>query len=175
MQPSMTGQDWHSRSCYGCGPDNPHGLQADFRFDEVTGEVRFQFEPKDFMLGAPGFMHGGIIASIMDEAQGVLCFHVGHGVMTEHLDMNYHKATPLDRPFQVRCWITAVRRRRLYTRATIHGADGDLLVSSRATWYALPDRLMERMFAFKAHPEWADKTRATLEANRKRARRSRPA
>ncbi len=166
----MVGQDWHSPQCYGCGPENEHGLGAEFRFHEETGEVRFTYEPRPFQLGAPGFLHGGVTAALLDEAQGVLCFHIGHAIMTEQLDIKYHKAIPLDRPVDIRCWITSVRRRRIYTRATIHNKEGDLYASSRAAWYVLPERMMERMFSLKLNPEWAVRTKGTIEANRKRAR-----
>lgn len=166
----MVGQDWHSTKCYGCGPENEHGLGAEFRFHTETGEVRFSYDPKPFEIGAPGFLHGGVTAALLDEAQGVLCFHIGHAIMTEQLNIKYHKAIPLDKPVDIRCWITSVRRRRIYTRATIHSKEGDLYASSRAAWYLLPERLMERMFSLKQHPEWAARTKGTLEANRKRAR-----
>lgn len=166
----MTGRDWHHPNCFGCGPDNPKGLHADFRFDLEHGEVRFQYSPESTAEGAPGYVHGGVLASIMDEAQGVLCFHVGHSVMTEKLHMNYHKATPLTEPFQVRAWLTAVRKRRLYTRAVIYNAAEEIYVSSSASWYVLPDRLMRRMFASRFSDEESDRIRALLEANRKRAK-----
>ncbi|MCB1326424.1 MAG: PaaI family thioesterase [Spirochaetales bacterium] len=168
--PSLTAQDWHHRICFGCGPDNPHGLGADFRFDEDNGEVRFSYTPGPFLTGAPGFVHGGILASIMDEAQGVLCFHIGHIVMTEQLTLKYHRATPLEKAFQVRAWITSVRRRRMYTRATIHEGE-TLLVSSRAAWYLLPERVVRRMI--HTEEQEFERIRGVVEANRKRARQIR--
>ena len=170
VQPSRNARDWHRPACYGCGPDNPHGLHADFSFHEATGEVRFEYNPQGFEIGAPGFVHGGVLASVMDEAQGVLCFHVGHVVMTDQLRMKYHRATSLDSPFQVRCWITAVRRRRMYTRGTIMATDGSLLVSSSAVWYLLPERLTRRLFYSVGSENEAARIRGVLEANRKRAR-----
>lgn len=165
----MTGQDWHSVRCYGCGPENDSGLKADFRFDENTGEVRFEFVGRPEHLGAPGFVHGGVLASLLDEAQGVLCFHVGHTVMTDQLMMKYHKATPLGAVLKIRCWITAVRRRRLYTKATIHAENGDLLASARGVWYAMPERLVVRLFQ-DYPPSEREYVRTVLELNRKRAK-----
>ena len=169
---SLVSQDWHHLQCYGCGPDNPVGLHASFPFDEATGEVRFEYTVPAPFVGAPGYVHGGVLAALMDEAQGVLCFHVGHPVMTEKLQTSYHKATELGQPFLVRAWLTAVRKRRLYTRATIHGTDGVLRVSSRASWYSFPERLMRRMF-HDGDEERFQKVIAFLEPNRRRARKIR--
>lgn len=170
VQPSQTGQDWHRPACYGCGPENEHGLRANFSFHEPTGEVRFEYVPRGFEIGAPGFVHGGVLAAIMDEAQGVLCFHVGHMVMTDQLHMKYHKATGLSAPFSVRCWITAVRKRRMYTRATIHDQSGVLLVSSSAVWYLLPERVVHRLFYGQGDESESAHIKLVLEANRRRAK-----
>ena len=124
--------EWHSPHCYGCGPENPRGLHAQFPFDEETGEVRFIFNPHADHQGAPGYMHGGVISALLDEAQGVLCHHVGHMVMTDRLNLKYHRATPIDRPFRVHARLSAVRKRRLYTRALLLGDEDEVLVSSSA-------------------------------------------
>jgi len=171
-KPSQKGQDWHLPACYGCGPENEHGLEASFAFDEESGEVRFNYQAKPFALGAPGFVHGGVLATIMDEAQGVLCFHVGHMVMTDRLSMKYHKATSLFHPFQVRSWLTAVRKKRLYTRGTIHSMEGELLVSSTAVWYMLNERIAGRLFRHGDRMNF-DRLKLIMEANRRRARQIR--
>ncbi|MCX8000024.1 MAG: PaaI family thioesterase, partial [Leptospiraceae bacterium] len=100
--PSKFSQDWHHDNCYGCGSLNDYGLHLNFPFQEETGEVTFQTKvPKQFE-GAPGFAHGGILASILDEAQGVLCFHIGHFVMTDSLHIYYKKAVPLETDMEFR-------------------------------------------------------------------------
>ena len=168
--PSQTARDWHHPNCYGCGPDNAKGLHADFPFHNETGEVRFQHSVEKSFEGAPGFVHGGVIAALLDEAQGTLCFHVGHFVMTEQLHMKYHRAMPLETQVSVRCWLTAVRKRRLYTRGTIHSPSGELLASSSASWYVLTERILQKLFAERYSPEDHARNAAILEANRKRAR-----
>lgn len=193
LRASSTSRDWHGDDCWGCGINNPVGLQADFRFDEEAGEVRFRYLPGQVLRGAPEFVHGGVLAALLDESQGVLCYHLGHAVMTEQLHLNYHKATPLNRVFEVRCWATAVRRRRMYTRAELrslpadandagelHGAyygSGELLVSGRGSWYLLPDRMIRRMFEGQDSQHQAEYQAMldVLDANRRRGRRLRRA
>ncbi|MBL8019561.1 MAG: PaaI family thioesterase [Leptospirales bacterium] len=171
--PSQTARDWHHTNCFGCGIDNARGLHAEFPFDETSGEVRFDHIPDRFQEGAPGYAHGGVLAALLDEAQGTLCYHVGHLVMTQQLHIKYHKATPLNQPITVRCWLTAVRKRRIYTRASIHSASGELLASSSAGWYALPERMAQKLFADRYSAEDSERNRLILEANRKRAQKIR--
>ena len=169
---SMGSRDWHTDKCYACGTGNERGLEIDVLFDENVGEVNFEFTPDDFMLGAPGYVHGGVLSAIMDESQGVLCFHIGHMIMTDELHLKYHKATPLHKPVKVHSWMTAVRKRRLYTRATMHSEEGELLCASSARWYLLPEKTIKRIFYGKYGPDQTEYNRVhtILEANRKRAK-----
>jgi acyl-coenzyme A thioesterase PaaI-like protein len=147
IKASQNSQDWHQKSCYGCGPDNAKGIHANFPFHEESGEVRYTIAIEKDFEGPPGYVHGGVLATLMDEAQGVLCFHIGHFVMTDHLYIRYSKACPLGEEIEIRCWVTMVRKRRIYTKATIHlKKTGDLLVSSKARWYDISERTMKRMF-----------------------------
>lgn len=166
--PSLTSRDWHHKNCFGCGPNNQYTLGAEFKFDEETGEVRFDYDLQSWQEGAPGYAHGGILATLLDEAQGVLCFHLGHFVMTEELHTHYQKAAALGKKISIRCWITAVRRRRLYTEATIHSENGDLLVSSKAKWYDLSERTIQRMF--QNSPYELERLKMVIDSNRRRGK-----
>ena len=170
VKPTLTAQDWQSSVCYGCGPENPHSLKANFLFDEKTGEVRFKHKLQGFEYGAPGYVHGGVLAAILDEGQGALCHHIGHTIMTDKLTIKYHKAVPMDNDFYVRCWLTAVRRRRVYTRATIYNDEDELLVSSSSSWYLLPERVIKRLFPGEMSEDRAQLLKKQIEANRKRAK-----
>ena len=167
---SYTGQDWHGPGCYGCGTENDHGLHADFRFYEPAGEVRFQYTPRKFQEGAPGYMHGGIIASLLDEAQGVLCFHLGHLVMTDQLNVSYEHAISLENEISIRCWVTSVRKRRIYTNAAISDASGAILANSSGRWYILHERIARRLFQHRYSEKNYEELREMLDGNRKRAK-----
>ncbi len=52
-------------NCFGCSPDNEHGLQMKFKED---GEyVLCEWEPKSHFQGYREVLHGGIQATLMDE------------------------------------------------------------------------------------------------------------
>jgi acyl-coenzyme A thioesterase PaaI-like protein len=55
-----------AQSCFGCGPANPTGLGLVF---EAVGEtVEAAFAPTERMSGAPAFVHGGLVMTVLDEA-----------------------------------------------------------------------------------------------------------
>jgi len=115
-------------------------------------------------------MHGGVIAALLDEAQGVLCFHLGHFVMTDQLTVSYDHAVSLEHPIHIRCWVTAVRKRRIYTNATITDDDGRVLATSNGRWYVFNERVAHRMFYRQFKDNTFEDLKKTLEGNRKRAK-----
>jgi uncharacterized protein (TIGR00369 family) len=55
----------YSKSCFVCGAHNPHGLGLRF---ETDGElVRARFRPREEHNGFKGVVHGGILATVLDE------------------------------------------------------------------------------------------------------------
>lgn len=167
--PSKFSSDWHHENCYGCGVENKYGLHMNFPFDEEKGEVSFITSLSKQFEGAPGFAHGGVLASILDEAQGVLCFHVGHFVMTDSLHIYYRKAVPLETEIFIQAVISSVRKRRLYTKATISNPKTqEIYATSHARWYDMNEKLIRRMF--QASSMQIETLLEVLEANKKRGK-----
>lgn len=52
--------------CYGCGRLNPRGLHIESFWDEEEGVCTCSFLPKPEYLSLPGFVYGGLIASLID-------------------------------------------------------------------------------------------------------------
>ena len=52
--------------CFVCGRDNPIGLHMQF-FDDGEGMVMSKVTPADHFEGYPGVLHGGVLATILDE------------------------------------------------------------------------------------------------------------
>ncbi|HUL04349.1 MAG TPA: PaaI family thioesterase [Gemmatimonadales bacterium] len=50
--------------CYGCGRLNPHGLAIKSRWDGDETVARFAPRPHD--VAVPGFVYGGLLASLID-------------------------------------------------------------------------------------------------------------
>ena len=58
----------HSAGCLVCGYSNPHGLHLHLHVDTDTGAVHVEFTPGEEHIGFEGIIHGGVIATIVDEA-----------------------------------------------------------------------------------------------------------
>jgi hypothetical protein len=53
--------------CFACGADNPDGLHLEFLLAPDGSVVCFPAVSESF-VGYPGYLHGGIIATLLDEA-----------------------------------------------------------------------------------------------------------
>jgi acyl-coenzyme A thioesterase PaaI-like protein len=64
----------HHANCFGCSVNNPLGLKIDFRVkdDCVLGE----FNSSANHIGPPEIIHGGVIATLIDEAMAYVAVHL---------------------------------------------------------------------------------------------------
>ena len=58
----------HTAGCLVCGRQNPHGFRLSLRVDETSGVVSVNFTPRPEDIGFEGVVHGGVLATVLDEA-----------------------------------------------------------------------------------------------------------
>lgn len=126
--------------CFGCSPANPRGLHL--RFLETDDGVEVDYTAPDDMEGAPGILHGGVQATILDEA---FCMTVhakrGHQVLTGELTVRYRRPVPTGTSLLVRGRIVEERRRSFVVEGGIHlAATGEELTRGRAHIFVAPDK-----------------------------------
>ena len=68
--------DADQNMCFGCGPNNHAGLRLTFEEDE--SKLYASWEPEACFQGYINVLHGGIIATLLDEA-GAWCIYVKAG------------------------------------------------------------------------------------------------
>ena len=76
--------------CFGCGPANPSGLRLEFFLDEDQKIICLP-TVGDGYEGPPGFLHGGIIATLLDEAMSKAVRVRGVTAMTRQMEIDYLK------------------------------------------------------------------------------------
>jgi uncharacterized protein (TIGR00369 family) len=76
--------------CFVCGPENPIGLKLDFVFDAKT--IKTEFTPRKNHQGYFNIVHGGIIATLLDEAMVKLAIAMDMPAVTAQMDVRLRKA-----------------------------------------------------------------------------------
>jgi acyl-coenzyme A thioesterase PaaI-like protein len=75
--------------CFACGPGNDCGMKL--QFDEVGDEVRCVFEPEHKHSGWTGVVHGGIVATALDEAMAYVLYFMGIKGLTARMEVRYRR------------------------------------------------------------------------------------
>ena len=117
--------------CFGCGPENEIGLRLKFVLDEERQRFVCRFRLKGHFVGPPEHAHGGIIATILDEAMGKVNKLHNIVCLTSTMDVTYLKPVPLFKPLVVEGWEQRVRGREHYRSAEIRNQQGEVLATSK--------------------------------------------
>jgi uncharacterized protein (TIGR00369 family) len=117
--------------CFGCGNDNPAGLHLKFFIDE-EGRVLCRLRLAAQFQGPPGHAHGGIIATLLDEAMSKANRRRNITAMTRHMSIDYLRPVPLDNDLVLEGWsesdVDSGRKHRC--SAELRNASGTVLASA---------------------------------------------
>jgi len=122
-------------NCFACGSLNEHGLHLDLHVDgdrcwtETALAARFQ--------GWDGIAHGGIVATLLDEAMAWSLAATDNWGVTARMAVAFRKPVPIGTRIRAEGWMTDRRRRVIDTAARIvDAASGDILATAEATYVA---------------------------------------
>jgi uncharacterized protein (TIGR00369 family) len=123
--------------CFACGNDNPEGMHLKFTYDQKRGRFICRFRLNKRYTGPPGHSHGGIIATILDEAMGKVNKLRQVIALTSRITVDYLRPVPLDKPLRVESREVSVRGRRHVNMAEILNPKGEVLARSRGLFIAI--------------------------------------
>jgi uncharacterized protein (TIGR00369 family) len=135
--------------CFACGKNNPDGMRLKFAYDEERDCFVCRFRLSKRFTGPPGHCHGGIIATILDEAMGKVN-KLRHVVaLTSEITVNYDKPVPLNKPLRVESREVSVRGRKHINMAEILSHKGEVLARSKGLFIAIDPKKMFAKFVEK--------------------------
>jgi uncharacterized protein (TIGR00369 family) len=121
-----------ARGCFGCGDLNPKGLKLAFRLED--GVAVAEFDPDPEHQGFPGHMHGGLVATVLDEAMGWAIYGEGAWAMTARMQVRFRQPVPLDRRLRVTARVTNRRQRLVQACAELRDEGGTLLAEGEGAF-----------------------------------------
>jgi uncharacterized protein (TIGR00369 family) len=128
---NLTPLDHTARNrCFGCGHANPAGLRLEFLLAEDRSVVSFPAIP-DAFEGPAGYLHGGIIATLLDETMSKSVRAFGSTAMTRHLEVNYLRPVPSGAPLRMEARVVRNLGRKHWAEAKILNSEGVLLASGK--------------------------------------------
>ncbi len=121
-------------NCFGCSPNNSAGLGL--RFFRQGSAIVSSYVFDDRFQGAPGIVHGGLQAVVLDEAMcAAVFFNRGTYVLTAELNIKYHTPCRTGVPVRVKGEIAREEARFAVVRGEILGQEGDLLSSASGRFF----------------------------------------
>jgi uncharacterized protein (TIGR00369 family) len=125
--------------CFGCGKDNASGMHLNFSVDETGKQFVCRFRLAKRYTGPPGHCHGGVIATILDEAMSKLNRLFYASAATSQMSLEYLRPVPLNQSLEVSSRHVSKRGRRLIHTAEIRDEKGTVLARSRGVFVILGD------------------------------------
>ena len=129
-----------ARQCFVCGVENPAGLHITFfetepQTTDSPVETRAEITVPRHYQGYPGIVHGGIIATMLDEVASRTVFRGSplRFVVTAKMNVRYRKPVPVETPLKLRGWVIADRVRVVEVGGEITNAEGVVLADALAT------------------------------------------
>ena len=123
--------------CFACGQGNPDGLRLKFKYDPETRIASTQLRLPSRYQGATGFAHGGIIATLLDEAMAKANGLAGVRAVTLKMTVSYRKMVPLLNLINLTGWRTAKKGRKIYLRSELRDAEENLLAEATGLFLQL--------------------------------------
>jgi len=131
--------------CFACGKNNPDGMRLRFTYDEERDCFVCRFRLGKRYTGPPGHCHGGIIATILDEAMCKVNIVLHFVAVASEIAVNCLKPVPLKQPLRVESREVKVTGRKHVNMAEILNEKGEVLARSHGLFIAIdPHRMFAR-------------------------------
>ena len=149
--------------CYGCGRLNEAGLQIKSYWDGDESVCTYQ--PRDYHTAVPGYVYGGLIASLIDchstGTAAAAAFKAAGSVpgtesdfrfLTASLHVDYLKPTPIDGPLTIRAQVKEIKGRKVVISNVLY-AEGEACAKGEVVAVQAPDAFVEQLLQGKTNAD----------------------
>jgi uncharacterized protein (TIGR00369 family) len=119
----------HYPFCWGCGIGSG-GLEFEWRLE--AGVLQAEHTVPEVFQGAPGMVHGGIVAALLDEACGQVARLVVTPGVTSRLEVRYLAPVPVEEPLRISAQVVGSSDRRVEAEASMQDGSGLVLAHAQA-------------------------------------------
>ena len=116
--------------CFGCGEANPIGLHLDFLLAEDGSVVSLPTVGDNFE-GPHGYLHGGVIATLLDEAMSKAVRTRGLTAMTRQMEVEYLRPVPSAAAIRIEGQMERSEGRKHWAAARILNEKGSTLATAK--------------------------------------------
>lgn len=114
--------------CFACGPRNPFGLHLQFRTEGETYVT--EFTPSVHHQGFEGIVHGGILATVLDEVMARFLWVRGIPAVTAEMKVVLRQPARIGEPLTVCGRVVSQNKRLICCQAEARRTDGTLVAAA---------------------------------------------
>ncbi|MGD0877150.1 MAG: PaaI family thioesterase [Anaerolineales bacterium] len=149
----------NSHMCFICGMENPVGLHLKI-YEVEPGLIETNYTAPDHYQSYPGILHGGIVATILDEISGRA--HMGDPsqprfMVTAKLEIKYRKNVPIGKPLRIVGKAGKTKGRMAESWAGIYDEAGILLAEGNSLLIDIPTEVLKSVdpaaVGWKVYPD----------------------
>lgn len=112
--------------CFVCGPGNPEGLRLEFRMDKDRGEAEAEVVFPERYQGWEGVVHGGLLATVLDEAMIKAAWGKGLRCVTGEITVRFAKPARTGDAYRLEGRVTGEKKDKIvFAESEILSADGE--------------------------------------------------
>jgi uncharacterized protein (TIGR00369 family) len=129
----------HTAGCLVCGRQNPHGLRLSLHVDDTSGLVRVEFTPRPEHIGFEGIVHGGVLATVLDEAMVWAATWAGRRFcVCGEMCVRFRRSAAVGRPLRVEAGVESNRSKLIQTVGTVTDETGAAVAESTGKYVPVP-------------------------------------
>lgn len=145
-----------SRTCFLCGRENDRGLKVTWYNDREHNQVITTVIIPEYLNGYPGVVHGGIVATLLDETSGraILMDDPDQLFVTARLEIRYRRPTPTQTPLTVAGWMVKGKKAHARVAAEVRLPDGTVTAEASALVVRPPEEFFQTCHWEKEKEYW---------------------
>ncbi len=126
------------RGCFVCGEANPVGLRLRIRTDAARGESAAEVTFPATLQGWAGIVHGGLLATVLDEALIYAAGAAGHACVTGEITARFVKPASTGVPYSLRGRFVEDRGRIVRAESFLLDRDGQEIARATGKLFKMP-------------------------------------
>ncbi|MHA2037716.1 MAG: PaaI family thioesterase [Promethearchaeota archaeon] len=140
--------------CYGCGRLNEVGMKIKSYWDESENKSIAKFTPKSFYTAFPGFVYGGLLASLIDchgTGTAAAAAYKSEGrdmgtdpelrYVTASIHVDYLKPTPIDQELELIGEVKEIKGKKVIVEVKLF-ANHQLCVKGEVIAVKIPENMI---------------------------------
>jgi len=138
----------HTAGCLVCGRQNPHGLRLSLHVDEGSGVVSAEFTPRPEHIGFEGIVHGGVLATVLDEAMvWAATWARKRFCVAGEMTVRFRRSAAVGEPLRVEAKVESNRSRLIQSAGTVIDSNGAVVAEATGKYVPVPDERHRKVVA----------------------------